>query len=129
MRTDRDWWALKTNQPELARRVHRFARSAKGKAMLTERGVDASMPMQLGIYTLFELIESTDPKGASQADWFFNRAVQDWTATGVEPDVAFLRRFAERVHQLAAEVDARGPAVLDPERPFDEADPGMGRSP
>ena len=89
--------------------------------MLSERGADPSMPMQLGIYTLFELIEATDPKGASQADRFFDSGVQDWRATGVEPDVAFLRRFAERVHQLAAEIEARGPSDLDPERPFVEA--------
>lgn len=127
MRADIDYQALKENQPRLARRVRAFANSAKGKVMLAEHGVEPSMPLQLGLYTVIELIEASDPKGAAQADRFFARAVNDWTASGFEPDVAFLNRFAERVRLLAAEIEARAPSGLDPDRPFEEgSEPGLG---
>lgn len=83
--------------PELFRVIATFAASAVGQAVLTGYSTDGQPvdPMSLGIVRLWEEIVRHSAVGPLRAEELFDQAYTGWSVTGLEPDEAFLRRFAE----------------------------------
>jgi hypothetical protein len=83
--------------PELSRTIDIFVASAAGKALLLKYGRDGvpAEPMSLGLMTLWEEIVRHSATGPLRAEQLFDQTYTGWSATGLEPDEAFLRRFAE----------------------------------
>lgn len=96
-RWNREAVALEQAAPELFSRVRSFARSSGGREALTELGIepDGSSLISLGIMKLWDLLQERQPVGAAAADGAFLEAMSQWSRFGVQPDGAFLRRFAE----------------------------------
>jgi hypothetical protein len=95
-------WQFEADQfekasPELARIINTFAASAVGKAVLLQYGKDGipAEPMSLGAAKLWEEIVRHSAVGPLRAEALFEKAYASWSVTGLEPDEAFLRRFAE----------------------------------
>lgn len=88
---------LERASPELSRVINTFAASPVGKAVLQtygKYGIPAD-PMSLGIVTLWEEIVRHSAIGPLRAEALFGKVYADWSATGLDPDEAFLRRFAQ----------------------------------
>lgn len=96
-RWDMEAVALEQAAPELFSRVRSFAQSSGGREALTELGIEPDGPslMSLGIMKLWELLQERQPVGAAAADHAFSEAMSQWSRFGVQPDGAFMRRFAE----------------------------------
>ncbi|MGV6872571.1 hypothetical protein ACUSIJ_07745 [Pseudochelatococcus sp. B33] len=88
---------LEKASPEFSRVVDTFAASSIGQAVLRRYGQDGmpADPLSLGIVTLWDEIVRHSAIGLLHAEELFKQAYAGWSATGLEPDEAFLRRFAE----------------------------------
>ena len=88
---------LQKASPELSRIIDTFAASAVGKGVLLKYGSGGipAEPMSLGLVTLWEEIVRHSAIGPLRAEELFDKAYTNWSDAGLEPDEAFLRRFAE----------------------------------
>ncbi len=114
--------ALAEALPELSRTIDTFFSSAIGKTVLLKYGKDGipAEPMSLGMMRLWEEIVRHSAVGPIRAEELFDRAYSDWSATGLEPDEAFLRRFAELCLEQADRLNkyaAADPALRDSDAP------------
>ncbi|MFC0218052.1 hypothetical protein ACFFJ7_06585 [Pseudochelatococcus lubricantis] len=88
---------LEKASPEFSQVVDTFAASSVGQAVLRKYGQNGipADPLSLGIVTLWDEIVRNSAIGPLRAEELFKQVHADWSATGLEPDEAFLRRFAE----------------------------------
>lgn len=88
---------LEKASPEFSQVVDTFAASSVGQTVLRKYGQNGipADPLSLGIVTLWEEIVRHSAIGPLRAEELFKQAYAGWSAAGLEPDEAFLRRFAE----------------------------------
>jgi hypothetical protein len=105
---------LRKGSPKLSRTIDVFASSPAGRAVLLEYGSNGipAEPLSLGLMRLWEEIVRHSAIGPIRAEELFDQAYTGWSSTGLEPDEAFLRRFAElclmQADRLAAQAGDRG---------------------
>lgn len=104
---------LQKASPELARTIRIFAASPPGEAVLLKYGRDGvpAEPMSLGLVKLWEEIVKHSAIGPLRADELFERAYAEWSLSGLEPDAAFLHRFAELCLAQADRLSAPGDTI------------------